>query len=94
MRTEPGLAGPRQTPAPAQESTKDCSKAAGEEVMGTGWGQDVARMRTAIRGPVVGNADWNQRGLDFSSASTMYQLCVLKKDLLLCTELGTFQKGA
>lgn len=34
------LASSRQTPAPGQESTKNCSKAAGEEVMGTGCGQD------------------------------------------------------
>jgi hypothetical protein len=63
---------PQTNPCSWTGIDQDCSKAAGEEVMGTGWGQDVVRMRIAIQGPVIGSADWNQRGLDFSSASTMY----------------------
>ena len=54
------------------ETKRKRRRCLGEEVMGTGWGQDVVRMRIAIQGPVIGSADWNQRGLDFSSASTMY----------------------
>lgn len=40
MRTEPGLAGPRQTPAPGQESTKIVLR----QLERKSWGQDGDRM--------------------------------------------------